>query len=232
MEALVASFALGVASAASPCLLPLYPAFLAMLVGRQGDNAKRAHVGRSSDWSSSSASSAPLILVGAAVTLLSVSLSPLLAFIVPATTFVLLVLGVLMLAGRNPFARLATIGVPVVKRPLAQAYVYGLAFGPVALPCAGPFVIALLAISIGVAETATRLLGFVAFGLGLGLPLIAISLVGAVRARSVAGWLTRHHRPLMRISGALLIIAAFAEPVATVAGGHVRSPSDRATLAA
>jgi len=34
MEALIASFLLGVGSAASPCLLPLYPAFLAFLVGR------------------------------------------------------------------------------------------------------------------------------------------------------------------------------------------------------
>jgi hypothetical protein len=43
--------------------------------------------------------------------------------------------------------------------------------------------------------------------------LIGLSLIGAVRARAVAGWLARHHRALMRLTGALLIVAAFAEPV-------------------
>jgi cytochrome c-type biogenesis protein len=212
MEALAASFVLGFASAASPCLLPLYPAFLAMLAGR--------HEQAGSTWATALFGLTvvlgvitALIAVGAAVTAVSVSLGSLLAYVVPLTTVVLLILGVVMLLGINPFARVQTIGVPIIRRPLAQAYVYGLAFGPVALPCAGPFVIALLAISIGLAETATRLLGFAAFGLGFGLPLIGLSLLGAVRARQVAGLLARYHGPLMRISGALLIVAAFAEPL-------------------
>ncbi|CAN5558074.1 cytochrome c biogenesis protein CcdA [soil metagenome] len=212
MEALASSFVLGFASAASPCLLPLYPAFLAMLVGRQqatGGTRAPALFGLVVVLGVVTA----LILVGAIVTALSVSLGSLLAYLVPATTVVLIVLGLLMLAGRNPFARMAGVRMPVIRRPLGQAYVYGLLFGPVALPCAGPFVVALLAISIGVAETTSRMLGFVAFGLGFGLPLIGLSLIGAVRARSVAGWLARNHGPLMRISGALLIVAALAEPV-------------------
>ena len=212
MEALVSSFVLGFGSAASPCLLPLYPAFLAMLVGRQqagGRAGSPALFGLLVVLGVVTA----LVLVGSLVISLSVSLGSLLAYVVPLTTVVLVGLGLLMLAGINPFARVATISVPVVRRPLAQAYVYGLVFGPVALPCAGPFVVALLAISIGVTETAVRLLGFVAFGLGFGLPLIGLSLIGAARAQLVAGWLARHHRPLMRLTGVLLILAAFAEPV-------------------
>lgn len=212
MEALVASFALGVASAASPCLLPLYPAFLAMLVGRQGSTAN-ARTSALFGLMVMLGVITALVVVGLVVTALSISLTPILAYIVPLTTVVLLVLGLTMLAGRNPFARLATMSVPVVRQPLAQAFVYGLAFGPVALPCAGPFVVALLAISIGVGETASRLLGFVAFGIGLGLPLIGLSLLGALRARQVASWLARHHERLTRIVGVLLILVAFAEPL-------------------
>jgi cytochrome c-type biogenesis protein len=212
MEALATSFVLGFASAASPCLLPLYPAFLAMLVGRQeasGSARAPALFGLVVVLGVVTA----LIIVGALVVALSVSLGSLLAYIVPLTTVVLVVLGLLMLAGRNPFARLAGVRMPVVRQPLGQAYVYGLLFGPVALPCAGPFVVALLAISIGVAETATRMAGFVAFGVGFGLPLIGLSLIGAVRARAITGWLARHQTRLMRIAGALLIVAAFAEPL-------------------
>lgn len=218
MEGLAASFVLGFASAASPCLLPLYPAFLAMVAGRAGQSGHAPSAGLFGLVVVLGVVSA-LIAVGAVVTALSISLGSLLSYIVPLTTVVLVALGLVMLTGRNPFAKLASVRMPVVRQPLGQAYVYGLMFGPVALPCAGPFVVALLAISIGVAETTQRLLGFVAFGLGFGLPLIGLSLIGAVRARAVAGWLARHHTTLMRVAGVLLIAAAFAEPVRLLLAG-------------
>jgi len=212
MEALIASFLLGVGSAASPCLLPLYPAFLAFLVGRSevtgGGSRSAALFGLFVVLGVITA----LIAVGAIITALSLSLGSLLQYVVPLTTVVLVVLGVIMLLGRNPFAAMPALAMPVVGRPLAQAYVYGLLFGPVALPCAGAFVVALLAISFGAAEAAGRMLTFVAFGLGFGLPLIGLSLLSGARARSIAGWLARYHRPLMQVAGALLIVAAFAEP--------------------
>jgi cytochrome c-type biogenesis protein len=212
MEALATSFVLGFASAASPCLLPLYPAFLAMLVGR-GEATGSARAPALFGLVVVLGVVTALVIVGAVVVALSVSLGSLLAYIVPATTVALVALGLLMLSWRNPFARMASVRVPVIRRPLGQAYVYGLLFGPVALPCAGPFVVALLAISIGVAETASRMAGFVAFGVGFGLPLIGLSLIGAVRARAITAWLARNHTRLMRVAGALLIVAAFAEPV-------------------
>jgi cytochrome c-type biogenesis protein len=218
MEALVSSFVLGFASAASPCLLPLYPAFIAMLAGRQ-DAAGGVRTPALFGLTVVLGVVTTLSLVGAGMIALSIPLGGLLAYVVPLTTVVLVVLGALMLVGRNPFAGLATMSVPVVGHPLGQAYVYGLLFGPVALPCAGPFVIALLAISIGVTETVARLAGFVSFGIGFGVPLIGLSLVGAVRGQQVARWLARNHRPLTRVAGALLIVAAFAEPVRRLVEG-------------
>jgi len=218
-ETLASSFVLGFASAASPCLLPLYPAFLAMLVARQ-DAAGTARAPALYGLLVVLGVVTAVILVGALVLVLSVSLGSLLGYLVPLTTVVLVGLGLLMVAGVNPFARLVSVRVPLVRQPLAQAYVYGLAFGPVALPCAGPFVVALLAISIGVTEVATRMLGFVVFGIGFGLPLIGLSLVGAASAQRVARWLARNHTRLMRIAGVLVIFAAFAEPVRLLVGGQ------------
>jgi cytochrome c-type biogenesis protein len=83
---------------------------------------------------------------------------------------------------------------------------------PFALPCAGPFIVALLAISVAVEETVARMLTFVAFGLGMGAPIVVISLLGATRARSLTSWLTRHHLAIGRVAGVLLIVAALAEP--------------------
>jgi cytochrome c-type biogenesis protein len=211
MGELVASFWLGVGSAASPCLLPLYPTFLAMLAGRREDDGRAswALLGLAVVLGVVTA----LTLVGLAVTAVSTSLSGILSWLVPLSAVLLVILGVLLILGRNPFVVLTTVRMPVIRHPVAQAYVYGLLYGPIALPCAGPFIVALLAISIGVAETTSRVLTFAAFGLGMGAPLIVISLLGATRARSLASWLTRHHLAVGRVAGILLIVAALAEPV-------------------
>jgi cytochrome c-type biogenesis protein len=213
MEALIGSFWLGVGAAASPCLLPLYPTFLAMLAGRRGDDTRGrwAFLGLAVVLGVVTA----LTIVGMIVTAVSVSLSGVLSWIVPISTVLLVILGVLLILGRNPFAVLTTVQMPVIRHPLAQAYVYGLLYGPVALPCAGPFIVALLAISIGLEETTARLGTFVAFGLGMGAPLIVISLLGATRARSLTTWLTRHHLAIGRVAGVLLIVAALAEPASS-----------------
>jgi cytochrome c biogenesis protein CcdA len=101
--------------------------------------------------------------------------------------------------------------VPVLRNPLAQAFVYGLLVGPVALPCAGPFLVALLAISIGLADSLTRVGSFVVYGLGFGLPLVALAAIGATRGEAIARLVARHHVAMSRVAGALLIVTAVYE---------------------
>jgi cytochrome c biogenesis protein CcdA len=152
-----------------------------------------------------------MILIGVAIALLAVPFGDVLRWTIPISAVVLVALGIALLAGRNPFARLAGVQVPVVRRPLAQAYVYGLLVGPVALPCAGPFLIALLAISIGFGDSLTRIGSFVVYGLGFGLPLVALAAIGAARGQAVARLVARHHLALSRVAGALLIVTAVYE---------------------
>ena len=56
----------------------------------------------------------------------------------------------------------------MLNNPFGQAYVYGIVLGPLALPCAGPFLVSLLGISLGVADAAGKIWTFLLFGLGLG----------------------------------------------------------------
>jgi cytochrome c-type biogenesis protein len=212
VEALLTTFALGVAAAASPCLLPLYPGFLAYLAGNRGASAG----GRSAVLLGFVVAAGVLTAVtatGLVVSALALPLSGILAFLVPATTVVLVVLGLVMLAGRNPFARIASVEVPVIRHPAGQAYVYGLLMGPVAIPCAGPFLIALLAISVGIVDAGARLGSFLVFGLGFCLPLILLAALGAARGQAVARGIARHHGAVLRVAGVMLIVAAFAEPI-------------------
>jgi cytochrome c-type biogenesis protein len=212
VDAYLTSFLLGIGSAASPCLLPLYPGFIAYLAG----NGARTSSARASALLGLAVVVGVLtavIAVGIVVSVLAVPLSGLLEILVPVTTAVLVGLGLLLLSGRNPFARLASVRVPVVKHPGAQAFVYGFMLGPVAIPCSGPFLIALLAISVGVADAGARIGTFIVFGLGFGLPLILLSLAGAARGQALTRWVVARHDSLLRGAGALLIVAAFAEPL-------------------
>jgi cytochrome c-type biogenesis protein len=211
VEALLTTFALGVGAAASPCLLPLYPGFLAYLAGNRG-----ASGGRLAVWLGLAVVAGVLtavIAIGVIFSALALPLSGILALLVPATTVILVILGLIMIAGLNPFARISSIRVPVVRHPAGQAYVYGLLMGPVAVPCAGPFLVALLAISVGLIDTGARIGSFIVFGLGFSLPLIMLSVLGAARGQAVARSIARHHVAVLRVAGAMLIVAAFAEPI-------------------
>lgn len=207
METLAATFLLGLGSAASPCLLPLYPGFIAYLSGTRSDRA----AGRLAPLFGLAVLAGLLttmIVIGLVLSVLALPFGDVLKWSVPVATVVLVAVGLVLLAGRNPFNRLASVRVPLIRNPLGQAYVYGLLIGPVALPCAGPFLIALLAISIGLGDALTRIGSFVVYGLGFGLPLVALAAVGTARAQGVSRVLARHNLAILRVAGALMIVAA------------------------
>jgi cytochrome c-type biogenesis protein len=208
MEALVVAYGAGLASAASPCLLPLYPAFLAYLTGSSGAEAGTAATRRVSGFLGLAVLLGLLtsmMLIGLVVFAVSVPMGRILGFAIPFIDLLLITLGVMLLAGVNPFLKVPSIRVPGARGPLSQAYVYGMFLGPIALPCAGPFLVALLVVSVGAAESVGALATFFVFGLGFGLPLVLLSVLARTRQDTVVRFLARHHRKIEIISGVLLI---------------------------
>jgi cytochrome c-type biogenesis protein len=204
VDGLWLAFTLGLASAASPCLLPLYPSFLAYLSTNVGTLEGRRASGLLG----------LIILAGVLTTMLAVALvlvavsvpiGSVLGIVIPLVDVLLITLGVLLLLGRNPFERLPGMRVPLVNNPFGQAYVYGLLLGPLALPCAGAFALSLIAFSVGLEETLPRILTFIVYGLGFGLPLVLLSLLAGARRQEVVRFITRHHRAIEIIGGVLLI---------------------------
>jgi len=201
---LIQAFGLGVLSAASPCLLPLYPGFLAYLVVRSPALSGRRGTG-ALGLAILGGVLVSLVVIGVLVTAVAIPLGSLLIVIVPLADLVLVSLGLALAAGRDPFARLAGASVPRIDHPLGQAVVYGMLLGPLALPCAGPFLIALLAISLSAVDALGRIAQFVAFGFGFGLPLVLLSaLTAADRQRLVRAIVPRYH-VVARLAGLVLI---------------------------
>ncbi len=207
MGELAAVFLAGLASAASPCLLPLYPGFLAYLSANAGALSGRRAAGLLGLLVLAGLLTT-MVLIGALLFVVAIPVGRVASYLVPIVDGLLIVIGVLLLSGRNPFNRLPGMQVPLVSNPYGQAYVYGIMLGPIALPCAGPFLAALLAVSVGAGDAILRMGTFVVFGLGFGLPLVLLSLLAGTRQRAIVRFVLDRHRAIEVISGVVLIAVA------------------------
>ena len=214
MDQLLVVFGLGLASAASPCLIPLYPAFLAYLTGAVG-----AEVGSGKERRVSGFLGIAVLLgllttmtaIGLIVVAIGATMGVILSYSIPVIDAILIILGVLMLLGRNPFVKLSSVRVPGARGPISRAYVYGIFLGPIALPCAGAFLAATIAISIGQGSPVDTFATILVYGLGFGLPLVILSVLARAKQTTVVRFLTSHHRAIEIISGVLLIGAGIVD---------------------
>jgi cytochrome c-type biogenesis protein len=207
------AFLVGLLSAATPCLLPLYPAFIAYLAANATSIAGRRAAALLGVVILAGVLSA-MIVAGIVITVVALPLGAVLTWLVPLVDALVIVLGIGLLVGWNPFSRLPGLRVPVSANPFRQAYLYGLLLGPLALPCAGAFLVALLAISTDLVDASLRLATFVAFGLGFGLPLVGLSIASAAGRQAVVRSIVAHHVAIDRAAGVVLILVGAFDLVA------------------
>jgi cytochrome c-type biogenesis protein len=199
----ITSLLLGLLATTSPCVLPIYPGFLAYLSGQTGTEAgsRRYFLG----VFVLAGVLSMMLALGGLIALLAIPTGSLLAFIIPLADFLILLLGILLLLDRNPFKRLPQVQVPVLRHPFLNAYIYGLLYGPIALPCSGPFVVSIFALSFTAGEALNKLWFFLWFGLGFGVPLLLLSMLSGALQRQLTTLFARHSR-VINIAGGLLLV--------------------------
>lgn len=211
MSAYWGAFLLGNAAIlGNVCMLPLYPGLLAFLAGSMQNGRLR---GRGVVLGACVLAGVLLGMtaLGFALFVVGQSFSRILPWLLPAAYGSVFVLGVAMLLGRNPFARLATMQTPLLANPYAASLLYGGLLAPMTLPCTGPVIIGAFVLGAGSAAALGESLAyFLVFGLGFGWPLLALPLIAPPSQRGLTRWLAHHATLLGRLSGALLIgIALF-----------------------
>jgi cytochrome c-type biogenesis protein len=213
---LLTAVGLGVGATITPCILPLYPAFLAYLTGATtiaaaAPGAAAAAGPRLSPIAAAGLVWAGVVLgmaaIGAVLAALTLSFGSVLRYLLPAADGLLILLGVLLLLGRNPFARLPQISPRGLGSagPVFGALFYGLLFAPIALPCSGPFLVGIFAYSLSIGDAAQQLAFFGFFGIGFGLPLFVLGALGQARGAQLARALVRWERPLQLVLGVVLV---------------------------
>jgi cytochrome c-type biogenesis protein len=203
MEIAFTSIVLGLLATTSPCVLPLYPGFLAYLSGQTETENKRQKYFLGLFVLAGVLTM--MLALGGLIALLAVPTANVLAIIIPLADLLILILGILLLLDRNPFKTLPQIQVPVLRNPLLNAYTYGLLYGPIALPCSGPLVVGIFALSFTAGEALNKLWVFLWFGLGFGLPLFVLSLLSGAMQRQLTRLFARHSRIVNLVGGLLLV---------------------------
>lgn len=193
------------------CLLPLYPGLIAFLAGNTDNEKARRATGWLGIFVLAGVLST-MTLVGIILFLLQQSFHHLLVWLLPLVYTLVIILGVLMLIGINPFERIRTVQAPILQNPYLSAYLYGILLGPMTLPCTGPIILSafLVGSTVGTFSAfADGILYFLIFGLGFGWPLLLLPLLAMPLQRRFTGWLSKNHHLLTGISGILLIVIGF-----------------------
>ncbi|HVV38127.1 MAG TPA: cytochrome c biogenesis protein CcdA [Acidimicrobiales bacterium] len=193
----IALFGAGVASFLAPCVVPLLPAYIAMVAGE----SKRAVQGTLLFVLGFTIVFAGL---GVAAGALGSSLTHFRSGLERVGGVVVVVMGLALLDVIHIRERRAILTVPK-SFGVARPVVLGIAFGAAWSPCVGP----LLGAALVVAASSTNpvkggtLLG--AYALGIGVPFLIASL-GLASSDNFNAWLRRIAPPLQRVAGALLLV--------------------------
>ena len=203
---IVALFGAGVASFLAPCIIPLVPAYLGIIVGEVGDAHDPAR-----------AVPATLIFIagfttvfaglGAVAGLLGSSLSTFQDTVRVVGGVVIIVMGLALLGvARGVFGRERRLipQLPAITG-VARPYIVGVAFGAGWSPCVGPLLAAALTIAARSEAVGRGTILLCAYAMGIGVPFLVTAL-GIASSPRLAERLRRMGPGLERVSGALLIV--------------------------
>jgi cytochrome c-type biogenesis protein len=213
----------GLVSFASPCVLPLVPAYVGYLGGMTGSaRGTGPSLGGSTTVVVAPARSrvvlgvalfvAGFTAVFVALAVLAGSLGGLLVehqdVITRVLGVVVIVLGLGFL-GLIPFLQNEKKIHLAPRAGLWGAPLLGITFGLGWVPCIGPTLAAILTLSLDGGSAGRGALLAVAFCVGLGLPFLLVAL-GIERSVGMLGFLRRHRLAIMRFGGAMLVVLGLA----------------------
>jgi cytochrome c-type biogenesis protein len=202
----IALFGAGVASFLAPCLVPLVPAYLGMIVGESGDSGDTA-----------AAVPATIIFIagfaavfaalGVAAGSIGSSLSSVQDVLQRVGGVIVVVMGLILLGvvrGRLVRERRVINRLPNVGGS-ARPLVLGVAFGAAWSPCVGPLLGAALVVAAHGGQPVRGGLLLLAYAAGIGVPFLLASL-GLAASPGIAARVRSIGPALERIGGVLLVV--------------------------
>lgn len=211
-ETLAFALAAGTLAAVNPCGFAMLPAYLSLFVVGADKVARpttAASVGRALTATGSMTLGFVAVfgVFGLVLTPVASSVQRWLPVVTVAIGVALLVLGVLLLAGKTitvhvPFLRLFR---DPVANPFAM-FLYGISYAIASLGCTiGPFLV-VTATTFRAGDTATGVVAYMAYAAGIGLVVGVLAIGAALMNQTAVGALRRLAPYLSRLSGALMVL--------------------------
>jgi len=212
----------GVLSFASPCVLPLVPAYLAFLGGAnvergatQGPPSRRVIL---TALAFVLGFITVFVLLGATATLFSRLIADHIGLLAKIAGSIIIIFGLHYIGLiRIPFLYREARFHPVIAKPsLASAYLIGLAFAFGWTPCVGPVLATILTLAADNTSLVHGVLLLLCYGVGIGIPfMIAATAAGpfmraAARLRGGMKWIEYSLGGIMIATGALIVLGSIA----------------------
>jgi len=207
---LALAFAAGLVATVNPCGFAMLPAYLSYFMGLNDESTSRATHVRNALTVGVVVSAGFLLVFGVAGVLITagfrvvIDLIPWLAI---AVGIGVIGLGIAMLWGYQ-----LTIGLPKSKQASTKngyrsVFAFGVSYAVASLSCTLPVFLTVVATQVTRGTFVGGLATFIAYGAGMSLVLIGITIALAFGKQGLVGWLRNGARYIGRISGGLLVAA-------------------------
>lgn len=207
---LALAFAAGLVATVNPCGFAMLPAYLSYFMGLNDESTSRADHVRNALIVGGVVSAGFLLVFGVAGVLITAGLRvviDLIPWLAIAVGVGVTVLGIAMLLGYQ-----LTIGLPKSGRAdtgngYRSVFAFGVSYAVASLSCTLPVFLTVVATQVTRGSFVSGLATFLAYGAGMSLVLVAITMALALGKEGLVGRLRSGARYIGRISGGLLVAA-------------------------
>lgn len=207
---LAESFLFGLlAPLTASCVLPLYPGFISFLSNHANkDTGKKENLLILGILVSIGVIFFMLILGLLFTTILQISLTKIVEIISPIAFILLAIVSILLIVGLDIGKKFKSLNTPTAKNPKLNALIYGFFFGAIIIPCNPGIIAVFFTRTVSTTGFAQNMLSFLAFAIGMALPLLIIALLSQRFSRPITKFLGKYNRLINIIAGLIMLIIA------------------------
>lgn len=200
------SFFLGLATPLTAlCVIPLYPSFISYISKQLDEDATQKTYALFGTIVVSGVISFMVALGLIFSTIIQASLTSVIEIVSPIAFGLLALMSIAMILELDFKSYLPTKSSPEFENPLLNAYSFGFFFGAIVVPCNPAFIATFFARAFLFETPVTSLANFTLFGLGIGFPLMAFSIISSTKSREVISFLQSHEKVINKGSGVIML---------------------------
>ncbi len=187
------------------CVVPLYPGFLAYLSSRLSGKESRKVIIFLGIVASLGVIISMLIIGLIFSRFLQSSLTNAIGIISPIAFLILGIISFFLIFNLDFGRIIPQFKIPTIKNPVLSIFIFGLFFGAIVLPCNPAPLVVLFALSTTSTSFFVNFLNFLFFGIGMSVPLLALSILSGQYTNVILGFFIRNKIIINRIAGLIML---------------------------